>query len=162
MSRQDRESTIVNRDSLEADVASAKAALELAQIDLQNTQIIAPTGGQLGQISVRLGAYVSAGTHLTSLVPPQHWVIANLKETQLAEVRSASRSPSPSTRSTARPSTARCRASPATGVEFSASPDNATGNFRQDRPAHPGAHYGQRRAEQQRTPASGDVGAGDH
>ncbi|MDF7746144.1 hypothetical protein PUR46_28665, partial [Klebsiella pneumoniae] len=37
--------------------------------------------GQLGQISVRLGAYVSAGTHLTSLVPPQHWVIANLKET---------------------------------------------------------------------------------
>lgn len=87
MSRQDRESTIVNRDSLEADVASAKAALELAQIDLQNTQIIAPTGGQLGQISVRLGAYVSAGTHLTSLVPPQHWVIANLKETQLAEVR---------------------------------------------------------------------------
>ncbi|MGP4882457.1 HlyD family secretion protein, partial [Klebsiella pneumoniae] len=70
-----------------ADVASAKAALELAQIDLQNTQIIAPTGGQLGQISVRLGAYVSAGTHLTSLVPPQHWVIANLKETQLAEVR---------------------------------------------------------------------------
>ncbi|GHK52014.1 hypothetical protein KPZU09_17500 [Klebsiella pneumoniae] len=50
MSRRDRESTIVNRDSLEADVASAKAALELAQIDLQNTQIIAPTGGQLGQI----------------------------------------------------------------------------------------------------------------
>ena len=79
MSRQDRESTIVNRDSLEADVASAKAALELAQIDQQNTQIIAPTGGQLGQISVRLGAYVSAGTHLTSLVPPQHWVIANLQ-----------------------------------------------------------------------------------
>ncbi len=36
---------------------------------------------------MRLGAYVSAGTHLTSLVPPQHWVIANLKETQLAEVR---------------------------------------------------------------------------
>jgi multidrug resistance efflux pump len=73
--------------SLEADVASAKAALELAQIDLQNTRIIAPTDGQLGQISVRLGAYVTAGTHLTSLVPPQHWVIANLKETQLAEVR---------------------------------------------------------------------------
>ncbi len=70
MSRQDRESTIVNRDSLEADVASAKAALELAQIDLQNHRLLAPTGGQLGQISVRLGACVSAGTHLTSLVPP--------------------------------------------------------------------------------------------
>lgn len=87
MSRQDLQSTIVNRDSLLADVASAKAALELAQIDLQNTRIIAPTDGQLGQISVRLGAYVTAGTHLTSLVPPQHWLIANLKETQLAQVR---------------------------------------------------------------------------
>lgn len=131
MSRQDRESTIVNRDSLEADVASAKAALELAQIDLQNTQIIAPTGGQLGQISVRLGAYVSAGTHLTSLVPPQHWVIANLKETQLAEVRIGQ----PVTFTVDALNGERFHGkvqsiSPATGVEFSAiSPDNATGNF---------------------------------
>nr|VXZ85250.1 Uncharacterised protein [Klebsiella pneumoniae] len=49
MSRQDRESTIANRDSLEADVASAKAALELAQIDLQNTQIIAPPAASWGR-----------------------------------------------------------------------------------------------------------------
>ncbi|CDL08800.1 HlyD family secretion protein [Klebsiella pneumoniae IS43] len=164
MSRQDRESTIVNRDSLEADVASAKAALELAQIDLQNTQIIAPTGGQLGQISVRLGAYVSAGTHLTSLVPPQHWVIANLKETQLAEVR------------VGQPVTFTVDA--LNGETFhgkvqSISPGDRGGvqrhlsgqrhrQFRQDRPAHPGAYYGQRRAKQQRTPAAGDVGAGDY
>ena len=87
MSRQDLQSTIVNRDALQADVANAKAALELAEIDLHNTQIIAPTDGQLGQVAVRLGAYVTAGTHLAPLVPPQHWVIANLKETQLATVR---------------------------------------------------------------------------
>ena len=131
MSRQDLQSTIVNRDSLEADVASAKAALELAEIDLQNTRIIAPTTGQLGQISVRLGAYVSAGTHLTSLVPPQHWVIANLKETQLAEVRVGQ----PVTFSVDALNSETFHGkvqsiSPATGVEFSAiSPDNATGNF---------------------------------
>lgn len=117
--------------ALEADVASAKAALELAQIDLQNTQIIAPTGGQLGQISVRLGAYVSAGTHLTSLVPPQHWVIANLKETQLAEVRVGQ--PVTFTVDALNGETFHGKVqsiSPATGVEFSAiSPDNATGNF---------------------------------
>lgn len=163
MSRQDRESTIVNRDSLEADVASAKAALELAQIDLQNTQIIAPTGGQLGQISVRLGAYVSAGTHLTSLVPPQHWVIANLKD--------------PVGRSTRWPAghlhrrRAQRRDLPRQGAEYL--PGDRGGvqrhlsgqrhrQFRQDRPAHPGAYYGQRRAKQQRTPAAGDVGAGDY
>ncbi len=164
MSRQDRESTIVNRDSLEADVASAKAALELAQIDLQNTQIIAPTGGQLGQISVRLGAYVSAGTHLTSLVPPQHWVIANLKETQLAEVRVGQLSHLHRRR-------AQRRDLPRQGAEYL--PGDRGGvqrhlsgqrhrQFRQDRPAHPGAYYGQRRAKQQRTPAAGDVGAGDY
>ena len=89
MSRQDLQTVIVNRGALEADVENAKAALELelAQIDLQNTRIVAPRDGQLGQIAVRLGAYVTAGTHLTTLVPPQHWVIANIKETQLAELR---------------------------------------------------------------------------
>ncbi|EMR3045718.1 TPA: HlyD family secretion protein [Klebsiella pneumoniae] len=120
--------SIRERDSARA---SAKAALELAQIDLQNTQIIAPTGGQLGQISVRLGAYVSAGTHLTSLVPPQHWVIANLKETQLAEVRVGQ--PVTFTVDALNGETFHGKVqsiSPATGVEFSAiSPDNATGNF---------------------------------
>ncbi|VTP68895.1 multidrug resistance protein MdtN [Leclercia adecarboxylata] len=62
-----------------------RAALELAQIDLQNTRIVAPRDGQLGQVTVRLGAYVTAGTHLTTLVPPQHWVIANIKETPAGE-----------------------------------------------------------------------------
>lgn len=46
---------IVNRGALEADVENAKAALELAQIDLQNTRIVAPRDGQLGQIAVRPG-----------------------------------------------------------------------------------------------------------
>ncbi len=131
MSRQDLQSTIVNRDSLLADVANAKAALELAQIDLQNTRIIAPTDGQLGQISVRLGAYVTAGTHLTSLVPPQHWLIANLKETQLAQVRVGQPVTFTVDALNSEKFTGTVQSiSPATGVEFSAiSPDNATGNF---------------------------------
>jgi multidrug efflux pump subunit AcrA (membrane-fusion protein) len=49
MSRQDLQSTIVNRDSLEADVASAKAALELAQIDLQNTRLSPPPAASWGR-----------------------------------------------------------------------------------------------------------------
>jgi len=131
MSRQDLQTTIVNRASLEADVASAKAALELAQIDLQNTRVVAPRDGQLGQISVRLGAYVTAGTHLTTLVPPQHWVIANIKETQLAELKVGQ----PATFTVDALNNEKFNGtvqsiSPATGVEFSAiSPDNATGNF---------------------------------
>lgn len=107
------------------------AALELAQIDLQNTRIVAPRDGQLGQIAVRLGAYVTAGTHLTTLVPPQHWVIANIKETQLAELRVGQ--PVKFTVDALNNKAYQGRVesiSPATGVEFSAiTPDNATGNF---------------------------------
>jgi multidrug resistance efflux pump len=131
MSRQDLQSVIVNDDALRADVDNAKAALELAQIDLQNIRIVAPRDGQLGQIAVRLGAYVSAGTHLTTLVPPQHWVIANIKETQLATIRVGQ--PVTFTVDALNNKAWQGRVesiSPATGGEFSAiSPDNATGNF---------------------------------
>ncbi|SCC04479.1 HlyD family secretion protein [Kosakonia oryziphila] len=131
MSRQDLQTTIVNRASLQADVENAEAALELAQIDLQNTRIVAPQDGQLGQISVRLGAYVTAGTHLTSLVPSQRWVIANLKETQLADVVVGQPVRFTVDALDGRNYHGRVESlSPATGVEFSAiSPDNATGNF---------------------------------
>ena len=119
MSRQDLQTVIVNRASLEADVQNAKAALELAR------------DGQLGQIAVRLGAYVTAGTHLTTLVPPQHWVIANIKETQLANLRVGQ--PVKFTVDALNDKAYQGRVesiSPATGVEFSAiTPDNATGNF---------------------------------
>lgn len=163
MSRQDLQSTIVNRDSLLADVANAKAALELAQIDLQNTRIIAPTDGQLGQISVRLGAYVTAGTHLTSLVPPQHWLIANLKETQLAQVRVGQPVTFTVDALNSEKFTGTVQSiSPATGVEFSAiSPDNATGNFvkiAQRIPVRIAVDEGRKRP----APAAGHVGAGHH
>lgn len=131
VSRQDLQTVIVNSASLEADVASAEAALELAQIDLANTKIIAPRDGQLGQISVRQGAYVTAGTRLTSVVPKQLWVVANMKETQMARIRPGL----PVNFTVDALNEERFEGeveyiSPAAGSEFSAiSPDNATGNF---------------------------------
>lgn len=131
VSRQDLQTVKVNRASLEADVASAQAALELAQIDLDNTRITAPGDGQLGQISVRKGAYVTAGTRLTSLVSDQKWVVANMKETQMAHIQPGL----PVTFTVDALNDARYDGeveyiSPAAGSEFSAiSPDNATGNF---------------------------------
>ncbi|WP_067703058.1 HlyD family secretion protein [Erwinia sp. ErVv1] len=131
VSRQDLQTAIVNRASLEADVASAEAALELAQIDLDNTRIIAPRDGQLGQIAVRQGAYVTAGTRLTSLVPEQMWVVANMKETQMARIQPGL----PVTFTVDALDGEKFQGkveyiSPAAGSEFSAiSPDNATGNF---------------------------------
>lgn len=131
IAQQDLQTVIVNRGSLEAAVASAEAAVELARIDLSNTRITAPRDGQLGQIGVRLGAYVNSGAQLMALVPKQLWVIANMKETQMDNVQ------------VGQPVTFTVDAlnhrkfhgtvqhiSPATGSEFSLlQADNATGNF---------------------------------
>ncbi len=87
IARQDLQTVVVNRGSLEAAVSNADAAVELARIDLSNTRIVAPRDGQLGQIGVRLGAYVNSGAQLMALVPERCWVIANMKETQMADVR---------------------------------------------------------------------------
>lgn len=124
-------SVTVNRATLEAAVANARAAVRLAQINLDNTRIVAPRPGQLGQVSVREGAYVTNGTQLMALVPDVVWVVANMKETQMAHVRLGQ----PVSFSVDALGGARLHGhveeiSPATGSEFSVlPPDNATGNF---------------------------------
>ena len=131
VSRQDLQTIIVNRSSLQAAVANAEAAVELARIDLANTEIHAPVDGRLGEIGVRTGQYVTAGTQLMAVVPHDVWVIANFKETQLAGMQVGH----PVTISVdalhRRKLTGHVeRFSPATGSEFAViKPDNATGNF---------------------------------
>ncbi len=131
IARQNLRSVDVNRAALEAAVANAEATVKLAEIDMANTRITAPRDGQLGQVTVRQGAYVNAGAQLTALVPDTMWVIANMKETQMANVAVGQ----PVTFSVDALGNARLRGhveriSPATGSEFSViAPDNATGNF---------------------------------
>lgn len=131
IARQDRETVIVNRAALEAAVENAKAAVELARIDLDNTRVTAPRDGQLGQIGTRLGAYVNSGAQLMALVPDTLWVIANMKETQMADVRIGQ----PATFTVDALNHLKLRGhvqqiSPATGSEFALlQADNATGNF---------------------------------
>ena len=131
IARQDLQTVIVNRGSLEAAVASAEAAVELARIDLSNTRILAPRDGQLGQIGVRLGAYVNSGAQLMALVPNQLWVIANMKETQMDNVRVGQPVSFTVDALNHRKFTGKVqRISPATGSEFALlQADNATGNF---------------------------------
>ncbi|HEY0332192.1 MAG TPA: HlyD family secretion protein [Stenotrophomonas sp.] len=128
---QSARSVEVNRGALEAAVANAEAAVQLAQINFDNTRIRAPRAGTLGQIGVRLGAYVTNGTQLMGLVPDTLWVIANFKETQLYQVRVGQRA----TFTVDALNNARLQGhvqeiSPAAGSEFAVLPaDNATGNF---------------------------------
>ncbi len=77
----------VDTRTLTARIASAEAAVSLARVDLEHRVVVAPSDGRLGQLGVRAGQYVSAGSALMSLVPPQVWVVANVKETELSHLR---------------------------------------------------------------------------
>ncbi|MBB3952776.1 HlyD family secretion protein [Aureimonas jatrophae] len=131
VSRQDLQTVIVQRQSLEAAVEGAEAAVKLAEIDLSNTRVVAPKAGRLGEVGVRLGQYVQAGTQLTSLVPNQVWVVANFKETQLPGMEVGQPVSFTVDALKGRRMTGRIeRFAPATGSEFAVlRPDNATGNF---------------------------------
>ncbi len=131
IARQDVRSVGVSRQGLEAAVAAARAALRLAEIDMDNTLVLAPTDGQLGQIGVRQGQFVTAGTQLVSLVPPQRWIIANFKERQAGRMRPGQAASVTVDALGDRRFHGRIeQISPATGSEFSILPaQNATGNF---------------------------------
>jgi multidrug resistance efflux pump len=128
---EDVRSVSVSRGGLAANVEAAEAALRLAEIDLANTVIRAPVGGQIGEVGARQGQYVTAGTQLLALVPQQLWVIANFKEAQTRDIR-----PGQAARFTVdalggAALTAKVeQLAPAAGSEFSViRSDNATGNF---------------------------------
>ncbi|GJI90775.1 HlyD family secretion protein [Duganella hordei] len=131
IARQQVQSVVVNKLSLEAAVANAAAALKAAKVDLDNTRITAPEDGQLGQVTVRKGAYVNTGAQLMGLVPRQLWVIANLKETQMNGVQVGQSATFKVDALDGALLTGQVeRISPATGSEFSVLPaDNATGNY---------------------------------
>lgn len=121
----------VGRGGLEAAVANAQAALRLAEIDLSNTVVRAPRDGQLGEVGVRLGQYVTAGSQLLFLVPSNVWVVANYKEAQTAGMAPGQRA----TFNVDALAGAELRGrvqqlAPAAASEFAViRPDNATGNF---------------------------------
>ena len=121
----------VGRAGLAAGVEGARAANAQAMLDLDRTVIRAPRDGNLGEVGVRVGQLVNPGTQLMYLVPATHWVIANFKEAQTANIR------------VGQPATLRIdalggtelrgvveRIAPAAGSEFSViKPDTGSGNF---------------------------------
>lgn len=131
VSRQALATTLGARAGLQAAVAGAEAAVELARIDLENTRIVAPRDGKLGEIGARVGQYVTAGSQLLAVVPHDVWVLANFKETQLDGMKTGQ--PVIISVDALQKSMLTGhieRFSPAAGSEFSIiRPDNATGNF---------------------------------
>jgi membrane fusion protein, multidrug efflux system len=60
VSQQDYDNAVASQDQAAADVASAKAALETARINLAYTKMFAPISGRTGRSSVTEGALVGA------------------------------------------------------------------------------------------------------
>ena len=131
VNKQDVQSIIVRKHSLEAAVTNAEAAVDLARIDLSNTKIIAPQDGVLGEIGAKPGQYVNIGAQLTNLVPDKKWIIANFKETQFYGMKAGLPVTFTVDALNHEKMTGHIEAfSPATGSEFSVlKADNATGNF---------------------------------
>jgi membrane fusion protein, multidrug efflux system len=115
----------------EAEEKQREAQLRQAQLQLSYTKIFAPFDGRVTKKSVEPGNYVQPGQTLFSLVPPNVWVIANFKETQLKKMKAG------------QPVSVRVDAIPGrdfnahvesfqvgTGSRFTLlPPENATGNF---------------------------------
>jgi membrane fusion protein (multidrug efflux system) len=115
-----------------AQLEAARASLRQSQLDLQNTTLVSPLAGRVGDRSVRVGQYVQPGTRLMSVVPVQAvYLEANFKETQMRRMR------------VGQPATLHVDAlrgvdlhgvvdsfAPGTGAQFALlPPENATGNF---------------------------------
>ncbi|MDF5958784.1 HlyD family secretion protein [Pseudomonas aeruginosa] len=120
------------RKEFEANVKLAEADLKASNIQLDYTNIVAPFDGVVGQKLVQERDYVSVGTGMISIVPlPEVYVLANYKETQLANVRVGDRVEIRVDGLSGRLFYGVVdRISPASGSQFSLlPPDNATGNF---------------------------------
>ena len=71
----------------DANLLSAKAAKDKAELDLSYTKIYAPQSGTVASRRVEKGMYVNVGSPLFTLVPDKVWVVANFKENQLRNMR---------------------------------------------------------------------------
>lgn len=101
-----------------AQVDVAKAARDLAALELSYTKITAPQDGLVSKKTVAVGQMLAPGQGVVQLVPThEFWVTGNFKETQLAKMRAGQPAKVESF-------------SAATGARFSLlPPDNASGNY---------------------------------
>jgi membrane fusion protein (multidrug efflux system) len=67
-------------------IRQAEELLNLAQLDLKRTTIVAPIAGRIAVKNVDKGKYIQPGQTLLSIVKEETWVVANFKETQIKKM----------------------------------------------------------------------------
>ncbi|NQZ93603.1 MAG: HlyD family secretion protein [Moritella sp.] len=120
------------REQMIAMREQSKASLKLADLQLEDTKIVAPVSGIIGNRVLRKGRYVSQGSPLLAIVPMDDiWIEANYKEGQITNIKpgqkvSITLDSFPQYQLVGQV----ISAAPATGAQFSLlPPNNATGNF---------------------------------
>jgi membrane fusion protein (multidrug efflux system) len=114
-----------------ADLESKNSMLNISTVDLGYTTIKAPIAGTVGELKVKVGQFVNAGTNVITLVSSTPWVVANFRETQISRITAGDSAiiqvdalPNRSWRAHVE------SIAPASGAQFSLlPPDNASGNF---------------------------------
>ena len=71
----------------DANLKSLKAKRDKAELDLKNTEVIAPQSGIVTNKKAEKGAYVGTGSPLFVIVPDEVWVVANYKESQVGNMK---------------------------------------------------------------------------
>ncbi len=118
--------------SARARVLQARAALDRAELDLEYTEVKAPVSGVIGMKKVEVGQVVQREQPLLAVVPLDDiWVTANLKETQVKNMRPGQPVEISVDAYGRRKYRGRIDSiAAATGARFSLlPPENATGNF---------------------------------
>ena len=73
--------------NMEAGILRAQAALDLADLNMSYTVVLAPYDGYMGRRTLEAGQYVAARQTLSYLVrQTDKWVTANYRETQIANI----------------------------------------------------------------------------
>jgi membrane fusion protein, multidrug efflux system len=125
---------LIKAEIVQADaaVSHAQAVEHQAELNLGYTTITAPIDGVVGNRTLRVGQYVTAGTQLMSVVPVDSaYIVANYKETQLTHVRQGQAVDVEVDMFPGQVVHGHVDSlAPASGQEFALlPPDNATGNF---------------------------------
>lgn len=120
------------RQSTEAAIQRAEAALEMARLNLSYCVVTAPCDGKLGRRALEEGQYITAGQSITYILPDtQKWIVANYKETQIENLTVGQEVEVSIDAISDKTFTGRITAiSGATGSKYSLVPtDNSAGNF---------------------------------
>ena len=112
-------------------VRSAEVALDIANLQLSYTKVMAPADGTVSKVTSREGAMLQPGQAVAELVPSATYLVANFKETQVGTMRPGDPVDiSIDAYSGRKLSGTVVSLSGGTGARFSMlPPDNASGNF---------------------------------